>query len=291
MRLTTCALLAPILLGSLSCSDHGKSAGQVRLNRKDGQRYAWIPPGDYRRGCSPGDAECYESEKPAHKVTISNGFWMGQTAVTVGAYKRYAQAGGKPMPPEPSFMDRPLNAGWRQEEQPIVNVTWDEARDFCDAAGGRLPTDAEREYAARAGTSSARYGSLGEIAWYADNSGTRAIDSTSIKHDDPQNYGRRLGDNGDGLKAVGQKLPNAFKLYDMLGNVYEWTADWYGKTSYSAQESRDPKGPSTGQFRVVRGGCWNSVPRVIRVSVFDWYVPSLRNLGVGFRCAGEKFEF
>ena len=99
MRLIACALLAPVFVGSMSCSDHGKSPGQVRLNRKDGQRYAWIPPGNYRMGCSPGDAECYESEKPAHNVTISNGFWMGQTAVTVGAYKRYAQAGGKAMPP------------------------------------------------------------------------------------------------------------------------------------------------------------------------------------------------
>ncbi len=84
-------------------------AGTVRENPKDGLKYVWIPPGTFMMGCSPGDNECQANEKPAHQVTITKGFWMGQTEVTVGAYKRFAGATGRQMPPEPNFNGRPLN--------------------------------------------------------------------------------------------------------------------------------------------------------------------------------------
>ncbi|GEM_PF-4169516 len=97
------------------------SPGAVKENPKDGLKYVWIPPGAFMMGCSPGDSECNADEKPAHPVTITKGFWMGQTEVTVGAYKRFAQqTAGRGMPPEPSF-SKPLNSGWSDNSMPIAH--------------------------------------------------------------------------------------------------------------------------------------------------------------------------
>jgi formylglycine-generating enzyme required for sulfatase activity len=103
---------------------------------------------------------------------ISQSFWLGTTEVTVGAWKGFAAATGKAMPPAPQSGGRAVNPGWADHEQPMVNVNWREASAFCSWAGGRLPTEAEWEYAARAGVQAARYGDLNEVAWYANNSTT-----------------------------------------------------------------------------------------------------------------------
>jgi formylglycine-generating enzyme required for sulfatase activity len=211
-------------------------------------------------GCSPGDDECdpEDDEKPSHQVTISKGFWLGQTPVTVGAYKRFARGRGAFMPPAPDF-----NPAWMNEQMPIVRVTWDDARAYCTWAGGRLPTEAEWEYAARGGSTEARYGRLDEIAWYADNSGGQAHE-------------------------VGQKPPNSLGLYDMLGNVWEWVNDWYGHEYYNYSPATDPQGPSSGRGRSMRGGCWVNEARIVRVSDRNVGGPGDRGLsGWGFRCVGE----
>jgi formylglycine-generating enzyme required for sulfatase activity len=261
----------------------------VRENPKDGLKYVWIPPGTFMMGCSAGDNECKDWEKPAHEVTISKGFWIGQTEVTVGAYKRFAAATGRQLPPEPNHSGRLLNPGWGDEAMPIVDVARDDAQAYCSWAGGRLPTEAEWEYAARAGSTGARYGGLDEIAWYADNSGRERLDSTGIWNEDRAKYGRRLNENGNGMHEVGQKRANGFGLYDMLGNVWEWVNDRFDQNYYQNSPSQDPMGPASGQYRVLRGGSWLVYPISVRVSERDFSNPAADGYDFGFRCGGEVF--
>jgi len=265
----------------------GPQPGEVKVNPKDGQRYVWIPPGTFRRGCSPADNECEADEVPAHDVTLTKGYWLGQTSATVAAWKRYAQKIGKPMPPEAVFEGHKFNPGWADEQQPIINITWDEAVAYCSAAGGRLPTEAEWEHAARAGTTASRYGDVEAIAWYADNSGRARIDSAGIWRDDQKNYGSRLAANGNGPRPVGLKLPNAWKLYDMLGNVWQWTSDWYGHQYYEQREGQDPRGPTGGSHRATRGGSWFNSVTFVRLSDRTGNLPGERNGFNTVRCVGE----
>jgi serine/threonine-protein kinase len=235
------------------------AGGTVRKNPKDGLKYVWIPSGTFMMGCSPGDNECQGDEKPAHRVTITNGFWMGQTDVTVAAYRKFVGSTGAQMPAAPNF-----DAGWGNQDMPIVNVSWDDATTFCGWAGGRLPTEAEWEYAARAGISEARYGPLDEVAWNSNNSDDKTHD-------------------------VAQKPPNAWNLYDMLGNVRQWVNDWYGENYYPVSPERDPRGPDSGRWHALRGGCWYDVPAMVRVSYRGRIVPPNRYGVFGFRCGGEVF--
>jgi hypothetical protein len=162
------------------------TAGPKRTNPKDGLIYVWIPPGTFRMGCSLGDNECY-AEAPAHDVTITKGFWIGQTEVTQEAYLKVTASN---------------SSGLKGVKLPVETISWYDADDYCRGVGGRLPTEAQWEYAARAGSTASRYGEIDQIAWYAKNSGDETHD-------------------------VGQKAPNTWGLYDTLGNVWEWTEDWY----------------------------------------------------------------
>jgi formylglycine-generating enzyme required for sulfatase activity len=227
----------------------------ARVNPKDGLKYVWIPPGTFQMGCSPTDNECGDDEKPPHTVIISKGFWMGQTPATVGAYKRFVAATGK----RPASLP-PFESGWATDDKPIVYLTWPGANDFCRWAGGRLPTEAEWEYAARAGSSEARYGTLEEIAWYGKNSDGR-------------------------MHEVAQKRPNRFGLFDMLGDVNQWVNDWYDPNFYQHSPPENPQGPLNGQQRVIRGVSW-ALPfaGAIRVSLRGSSPPHLWGDGTGFRC-------
>ena len=194
------------------------TAGTTKVNPKDGLKYVWIPPGRFTMGCSPGDAECANNEKPAHEVNITKGFWMGQTEVTQEAYEKVT---GK----DPSH--------FKGAKLPVESITWNEAQSLCQMAGMRLRAEAEWEYAAQAGSTQGRYGDLVAISWNSGNSG-------NMTHE------------------VAQKVANAWGLYDTLGNVYEWTSDWYADKLPGAVN--DPAGPASGQARVVRGARPTSIP-------------------------------
>lgn len=228
----------------------GQRAGETRVNFKDGLTYVWIPPGKFMMGCSPGDKECEGDEKPQHEVMITKGFWMGQTPVTQEAYSHLTGT----------------NLSWfRGPRLPAEKVNWNEALAYCTATGMHLPTEAEWEYAARAGSTAARYGDLDEIAWYATNSGRRTHD-------------------------VGRMKPNAFGLYDMLGNVFQWTDDWSGDKYYERSPASDPAGPATGKRRILRGGSFWGNPMGIRASVRAKDDPATRVSDIGFRCVGDTIN-
>jgi formylglycine-generating enzyme required for sulfatase activity len=233
-------------------------ADALRENPQDGLKYAWIAPGNFLMGCSPGDTDCSEPEKPAHQVTMPGGYWIGQAEVTVGAYKRFAATGKVKMPPAAPK----LNRGWKKESYPIVDITWDEADQYCAWAGGRLPTEAEWEYAARGGSLQARYGDLGEIAWFKENA------------------------EGQTHEVAG-KHANGYGLFDTLGNVWEWVNDWYDPQYYQSSPAQNPPGPATGQQRVLRGGSWIVDPKLLRVSERYSIQPDARSDYFGFRCVWE----
>jgi formylglycine-generating enzyme required for sulfatase activity len=208
------------------------SPGTLKVNAKDGLKYVWIPPGSFTMGCSPGDNECYDDEKPPRHVNIAKGFWIGQTEVTQEAYQKVT--GNNP-------------SSFKGAKLPVESISWNDAQGFCQAAGMRLPTEAEWEYAARAGSTQSRYGDLAAVAWYSENSGGKTHE-------------------------VAQKAANAWELYDTLGNVWEWTADWYEE----------------GKTRALRGGSWLDLSRYARVSFRVRYVPEVRNGLIGVRCVGES---
>jgi formylglycine-generating enzyme required for sulfatase activity len=241
LALAFCALAQNRLARVAVPAAPSRQPRETKLNPTDGLTYVWIPPGSFLMGCSPGDNECFDDEKPAHRLTIAKGFWMGQTPVTQAAYQRIRNS-------HPSHFEG-LN-------RPVEDLSWSNASRYCSATGGRLPTEAEWEYAARAGTTGPRYGDLDEIAWYTGNSGGETHD-------------------------VGLKRPNPWGLHDMLGNIWQYVA---GQGRYSGAAQSDPP----GQFMYgVRGGYWGGDPRFVRVSYRGVGDGELRNGLVGFRCVGE----
>ena len=192
------------------------------------------------------------------------------------------------MPPEPQIDGRPLNPGWGDDSMPMVDVSWADAAAYCQWAGGRLPTEAEWEYAARAGSTAPRYDSLDQVAWYADNSGRGHLDSLAIsRKEDEAAYQKSLADNGNGPHEVGQKRANDFGLYDMLGNAWEWVYDWWDPRYYQSNLSQNTGGPSSGVERVLRGGSWFARARDVRVSLRTRRNPNDKDFDVGFRCGGN----
>jgi len=290
MKFVAIAVVALILVGAgvWYFSQH-RSKVETMVNPKDGLKYVWIPPGTFMMGCSPGDNECSPNENPLHQVTITRGFWIGQTLTTAGAFKRFAKATGRSMPGEPHFNGRALNPGWGNDAMPVVDVDWGKSQAYCGWLGGRLPTEAEWEYAARGGSTGARYGPLDEVAWYASNSGLQRLDSFAIAMQGQEVFIQRMADNENTMHEVGSKQPNGFGLYDMLGNVWEWVSDWYDEYNFPGTPSQNPQGPASGKDRIMRGGSWLDAPNGNRVSVRVKVDPTQRTSGIGFRCGGEVF--
>ncbi|MDP8225188.1 MAG: SUMF1/EgtB/PvdO family nonheme iron enzyme [Candidatus Lernaella stagnicola] len=218
-----------------------------------------IPGGSFMMGRSEDDeVRRWSDELPRHSVTL-NEFYLGRYPVTNEEYGRFLT--DNPKSKEPEFW---ADRKWNQPTQPVVGVTWDDAKAFAEWAGGRLPSEAEWEFACRTGTTGSRYGTLDEIAWYKGNS------------------------NGQ-LQPVGLKKPNAFGLYDTLGNVWEWCEDdWHenydGAPDNGSTWVKQKRGESA---RVVRGGSWGDLAVYVRASIRGGGNPDYRGSNVGFRISRD----
>jgi formylglycine-generating enzyme required for sulfatase activity/uncharacterized caspase-like protein len=234
----------------------GPQLGQVKVNPKDGAEMIFIPAGEFIMGSNDGN----DNEKPQHTVYL-DGYWIYKTEVTVGQYRKFCAAMGHKMPKAPKW-------GWN-ETHPVVNVSWDDAKAYCDWAGVSLPTEAQWEKAAR-GTDGRKYPWGNE--W--------DMSKLQLSH-------RKIEDAG-GTSSVGSFLAGAspYGALDMEGNVWEWCNDWYGETYYQGAPTRNPSGPVSGQDRVLRGGSWVAVsPGDFRVPFRVRNTPSDRYVGYGFRCS------
>lgn len=229
-------------------------------------RLVQIPAGEFLMGSPDSDSEASSDEKPQHRVRITRPFHLGAFEV---AQSQYQQVMGS----------NPSNFKDESGLSPVEIVSWTDVEEFCGKLSGlpqekqagrqyRLPTEAEWEYACRAGSTS-RYGfdesrdSLGSYAWFSENSGSKT-------------------------HPVGQKKPNAWGLHDMHGKVYEWCSDWYG--TYDASGVDDPRGPTAGSYRVLRGGGWFIVAGVCRPACRAGFMPVSRSPSVGFCVAFSSVD-
>jgi formylglycine-generating enzyme required for sulfatase activity len=219
-------------------------------------RLRYVAPGSFLMGAPEGEVRGSDAG-PQHEVRLTKGFWMGETPVTQGQWEAVMAEN----PSTSSGADRPVD-----------QVSWDDCLAFLTevTAWGvalRLPTEAEWEYACRAGTTGPTYleandaATLDTLGWY-------------------------VNDGGRELHPVGQKAPNAWGLYDTLGNVWEWCADW--KASYPSARQVDPKGPDEGAFRVLRGGLWSFGWSNPNAADRHHVSPGVRTSSVGFRVARSE---
>ena len=221
-----------------------------------GVQFVKIPPGEFMMGSPANESGRHNDEGPQHRVSISRGFYMGIHELTQAQYEQVM--GRNP-------------AHFKGGNNPVERVSWNDAVEFCKRLSHkegviyRLPTDAEWEYACRAGTTTRfSFGDsdsdIGEYAWYLGNSGMRT-------------------------HPVGEKKPNAWGLYDMHGNVGEWCADWYDSAYYRKSPGADPPGPQSGSGRVDRGGCLLASASDCRSAERGWDLPGASSGNLGFRLA------
>jgi formylglycine-generating enzyme required for sulfatase activity len=220
-----------------------------------GMKFVLVPAGTFMMGADIDIEEADDNELPRHQVKISKPFYLGVYEVTQGQWE--ALMGNNP-------------SKFKGNDNPVEMVSWEEVQAFITRLNQkeghslyRLPTEAEWEYAARAGSTSSYYfgddkSQLGDYAWYNSNSGETS-------------------------HPVGQKHPNAWGLYDMIGNINEWTGDWYGETYYANSPSADPTGPISGDIRVVRGCGWTLITFYCRLANRGMSKPTDRNEHKGFR--------
>jgi formylglycine-generating enzyme required for sulfatase activity len=230
------------------------------------QPLRWRPvQGDgFTAGCvSERDSRCHPGELPRERVRLTHVYQLTATEVTVAQFRAHARQAGTALPRQPR---------WSTDLHPVVNVTWNEARAFCEAAGGRLPTETEWEFAARAG----RFASI--FPW-----------GDAFSPDRANGAGLGGADRWEFSAPAGSYPPNAHGLVDMTGNVWEWTSSWYREgQGWTDPPAAAPAPRSSADLRAVRGGSWDSSPQNLRISRRVGLSPADRhNLSVGFRCARD----
>jgi len=237
---------------------------QELINQKEGSALVLIPAGEFLMGYEGG----FPAERPVHRV-FTDAFYLSKYPVTNAQYKQFVDETGRHVP----YLDdrRMQFDNWDQEMRvyppgrghyPVVLVSWHDAMAYCEWAGGRLPTEAEWEKAARGGLEGKLY------PWGDEIAPTLA------------NY-----DNREGTTPVGSYPANGYGLYDMAGNVWEWVADWYDAKYYARSSERNPQGPENGTVRVLRGGAWLLFPQFCRVAYRFRNSPDFRFNLIGFRLA------
>jgi len=290
------------------------------ITGKDGAPMVLIPAGSFWMGSTEDEVarmvdECTRAgrdkeetcrgwlkpELPRHQVTL-DAFYVDVYEVTNRLFEKFVNATGHQTTAERegtamAFVEQKgwqevSGASWRQpeggttvmassrREHPVVSVSWNDADAYCRWAGKRLPTEAEWEYAARAGTQTRTWWGNGHpgsrrVANIADEAAKRILGNYLTGYDD--GYARTA--------PVGSYEANPWGVQDSIGNVLEWTADWIG--GYSGGQERNPRGPSNGQYRVIRGGSWYNDAWFVRSAARVWYFPSLRSDNLGFRCAQD----
>jgi formylglycine-generating enzyme required for sulfatase activity len=245
----------------------------------------------------------YKPELPQHTAQM-DAYYLDRHEVTNRLFQQFVQQTGHRSTAEQegsafAFVEgkgweEVKGASWRKPEagatvfdsgraeHPVVSVSWDDAQAYCRWAGKRLPTEAEFEYALRAGTTTRYWWGQGNpgsrrVANIADESARKLLSVIMSGYDD----------GAVRTAPVGSYEANPFKLHDMTGNVSEWTADWYDENYYGKSPERNPKGPSSGETRVIRGGSWGSGPANVRSAIRGRDTPSDRIDGIGFRCAQD----
>jgi formylglycine-generating enzyme required for sulfatase activity len=223
---------------------------------RDGAIVVRIPAGEFLMGSS--EAEGQPDERPQRRVYVSE-FLIDKTEVTWRQMRKFAASSGRPIPPAPIWGSA--------DDYSAANLTWDEAQAYCEWVGGRLPTEAEWEKAAR-GTDGRRY------PWGDAWDPTRCNSISGGPHR-AEPFGAFPG------------CQSPYGVLDMSGSIWEWCADWYGADYYTQGPSRDPKGPASGTARVLRGGDWISQPLWVRAAYRFKVPPTSRNASHGFRCAQD----
>jgi sulfatase modifying factor 1 len=226
---------------------------------RDGAMMVTIPGGEFLMG-SP-DAQGEPDERPQHRIHASE-FLIDKTEVTWRQLRKFTESSGSPLPREP--------IGGTPDDYPAAFVLWDEAKAYCEWVGGRLPTEAEWEKAAR--------GTDGYTYPWGDQWDSRRCNSISGGLHRPESVGSHPG------------CVSPYGVLDMAGSVWEWCADRYGETYYAESLSHDPKGPTSGRLRVMRGGAWMSQPSWVRAAYRFKGSPTSRNVDHGFRCAWDAPE-
>jgi sulfatase modifying factor 1 len=263
------------------------------------------PPGSswraqFQMGCVPADSTCQAHEKPRRQVALTRAYALLTTEVTRAQFHSFADTTGYRTLAEREGWGfvfdrtgyiRKDGLSWsapgffQDDDHPVVQVSWHDAEAYCAWAGGRLPTEAEWEYAARGGVQGARF------VWGDAADGVNRPPGANVADDSVRphfSWWAVFPNYRDGFPwtaPVGSFAANAFGLFDMAGNVWEWTADWYAPTSYASSSSEDPLGPASGRTRAVRGSSWGDEPLVLRVSERSFLTPEHRSYFHGFRCA------
>jgi formylglycine-generating enzyme required for sulfatase activity len=247
-------------------TDKKDNQNNLSISYPEIEGMVYVPGGWFKMG-----SKMRADESPVRKVFIE-GIYIDRTEVTVAEYRKFARATKRKMPKQPD---------WNLENHPVVNVTWQDANAYARWVGKRLPTEAEWEYVARGGSKNFRYVYQNNNQYGKNYENIADESMRTYKYHFPVVSGY---DDGYIFTApVGIFAPNIFGVHDMNGNVLEWCSDWYSDKNIKG-EQKNPVGPASGNYKVIRGASWNRSGNYMRATYRTYYTMSVRFDFLGFRC-------